>query len=321
MNQQYSKQPKRKRDPISGWVILDKPLDLTSTQAVGIVRSAFNAKKAGHAGTLDPLATGVLPLALGEATKTVAYMMAATKEYEFTIRWGEATSTDDLEGDITETSDVRPTQTQVEQVLGRFVGEISQRPPVYSAIKVKGQRSYDLARKGKDVKLASRKVIVHNLSLLKMIDSDHAQFHVKCGKGFYIRALARDLALALGTFGHTTLLRRTRVGPFHINDAISLEKLDELRHSADFLRALQPVEKGLDDIPALRLNGTEAQRLKQGQSISLLRNHVNQIGGRDIAYATCGSNPIAVGEIRAGQFHPIRVFNFPVKGTIDVDYV
>lgn len=309
--------PPRRR--LDGWLVLDKPYEMTSNQAVGRVKKWLHAKKVGHAGTLDPLATGILPLALGEATKTVAYMMDATKDYEFTIRWGQATATDDAEGDVIATSDTRPTADQITQALSRFVGEIEQTPPKFSAIKVAGARAYDLARKGEDVKLAARRVTIHAAQMIDSPDPDHARFWVTTGKGVYIRSLARDLAAALSTCGHVSALRRTRVGSFDQENAISLEKCEQLSHSADFLKHLLPVATGLDDIPALTITGPEAQRVKQGHAISLTRTHVNQIGGRKRVYAKCGTTPVAVGDVKAGQFHPIRVFNFPVKGFYDVD--
>jgi len=308
------------RRALHGWINLDKPVGLTSTRAVGRLKHLFAAKKVGHAGTLDPLASGVLPLAFGEATKTVSYMMEAAKEYEFVIRWGIRTRTEDREGEVVERSDRRPEETEIEDALNRFVGDIDQTPPEYSAIKVDGARAYDLARQGQEVTLKARRVTVFDACLTAVRDRDHAAFRLSCGKGFYIRALARDLAAALGTFGHIVELRRTRVGAFSIDGAISLEKLDELSHSADFLQSLLPVEMGLDDIPALRMTGAEAQRLKRGQPVSLTRTHVNQLGGRTRAYVRCGASPVAVGDIRAGRFHPTRVFNIPLKGTMDVDY-
>ena len=205
---------RKKGDPVSGWVCLDKPYDFGSTQAVGRVRWLFNAQKAGHAGTLDPLATGVLPIALGEATKTVPFMMDADKAYRFTIEWGRSTATLDREGETVATSDVRPTREQVEAALPAFVGEIEQVPPAYSAIKVDGERAYDLARAGETVELASRKVVVHDARVSAVPDADHIEIEIECGKGTYVRSIVRDLAAALGAEAHVSTLRRNRVRPF-----------------------------------------------------------------------------------------------------------
>ncbi|MCB1434553.1 MAG: tRNA pseudouridine(55) synthase TruB, partial [Alphaproteobacteria bacterium] len=223
---------KKRGNPVHGWVILDKPYGMTSTQAVGKVRWLFNAQKAGHGGTLDPLATGLLPIALGEATKTVSHAMDGRKIYRFTAHWGEERSTDDLEGEVTAQSVERPTVTQIEAILPRFTGEIQQAPPAFSAIKVAGERAYDLARAGEAVDLAPRPVHIEDLNLVDIPDTDHATFEVTCGKGTYIRSLARDMGRALACLGHVSMLRRIAVGPFTETDMISLEKLEELRHKA-----------------------------------------------------------------------------------------
>jgi tRNA pseudouridine55 synthase len=302
----------RKRgEPVHGWVALDKPLGMTSTQAVGKLRWLFNAQKAGHGGTLDPLATGLLPIALGEATKTVAWAMDGTKTYRVTVKWGEERSTDDLEGEITETSAKRPTFLEIESILYGFTGEIMQRPPAFSAIKVEGERAYDLARAGETVDLAERPVTIEELKLVDVPDGDHARFEVTCGKGTYIRSLARDMGRALGTFGHVTALRRIRVGAFTEGSMIPLEKLEELRHKAPgdnaMKGALCPIETVLDGIPALAVDERQAQRLKQGQSV-LLRG-ANAPIAADAVLVTYGEIPLGICSIEQGSLKPKRLFN------------
>ncbi|MDO9223144.1 MAG: tRNA pseudouridine(55) synthase TruB, partial [Caulobacter sp.] len=251
---------RKKGEPVSGWVCLDKPYDFGSTQAVGKVRWLFNAQKAGHAGTLDPLATGVLPIALGEATKTVPFMMDADKAYRFTLEWGRSTTTLDREGETTATSDVRPTRAQVEAALPAFVGEIQQIPPDYSAVKVDGERAYDLARAGEVLDLKARTITVHGLRVSAVPDPDHIELEMECGKGAYVRAIVRDLASALGACAHVSALRRTRVGPFGEDRAITLEKLEDMSHKAALPEVLLPVETALDDIPALAVTAEDAFR-------------------------------------------------------------
>jgi tRNA pseudouridine55 synthase len=262
---------KRKGQPVHGWIILDKPEDMTSTAAVGAVKRRLDAAKAGHGGTLDPFATGILPIALGEATKTVSYVVDGVKRYRFTIRWGIATDTEDRDGAVTAESDERPDSTAIEAVLERFIGETEQIPPAYSAIKLGGKRAYDLARAGETPEMPPRIVTIDELRLLEMPDADHAIFEAVCGKGTYIRALARDIARALGTVGHLAALRRTQVGPFDEKSAISLDELGENMHVAAACEHLLPVETALDDIPALAVTDIEAGRLRNGQAVSLLR--------------------------------------------------
>lgn len=304
---------RKKGDPVSGWINLDKPLTLGSTPAVSRVRRAFNAQKAGHAGTLDPLATGILPIALGEATKTVAFMMEADKEYRFTIAWGTSTTTLDGEGAVTATSAVRPTREAIEAALPQFVGEISQVPPAYSAIKVDGERAYDLARAGEDVQLAARVVTVHGLTVAEPQDRNHTTLHLHCGKGAYVRSLARDLAAVLGAEGHVSMLRRTRVGPFSEQSAITLENLGDLVHRGAHQEALLPVETALDDIPAFAVTDEDAFRLSQGRAVVLTPRQVETMRSAlraDRAVLAQGkSGPVAVCEMRAGQLRPVRVFN------------
>jgi tRNA pseudouridine55 synthase len=304
---------RRKGQPVSGWIVLDKPAGMTSTQAVGAVRRLFDAQKAGHAGTLDPLATGVLPIALGEATKTVAHVVDARKAYRFTVRWGIATDSDDAEGQPIATSDVRPGRTAIEAALAGFVGEIEQVPPRFSAIKVAGERAYDLARAGEAVALAPRRVIVHRLALEAIDDPDRAAFVMECGKGAYVRSLARDLAAALGTVGHVEKLRRIAVGPFREAAAISLESLKALGHSAAASRYLLPVETALADIPALALTEAEASRLRAGQSVGLLRrsdlNRIGSLKDGSLICATADGRLVAIARYESGEVKPVRVLH------------
>ena len=298
--------PKRPKQKVDGWVVLDKPLGMGSTQAVGKVRWLFAAEKAGHGGTLDPLATGVLPIALGEATKTVPFVMDGRKEYRFTLRFGEARATDDGEGEVTATSDARPTDEAIRAALPAFTGCIEQMPPAFSALKIDGKRAYDLARAGETVELKSRQVTIDRLELLARPDADHADFAVACGKGTYIRSLGRDLAKALGTVGHLSALRRTVVGPFREEAAISLPKLEALGHIPPLLGALVPVSTALDDIPALALTGTQADRLRHGQSVLLTRDAPPS---GTLVRAETGSKLVALVRSDGAALQPVRVFN------------
>ena len=310
---------RRKGDPVSGWICLDKSYDLTSTHAVSRVRRLFNAQKAGHAGTLDPLATGVLPIALGEATKTVPFLMDADKTYRFTIAWGVTTASFDREGAVIATSDVRPSQAAIEAALPAFVGEILQVPPAFSAIKVDGERAYDLARAGETVELKARPVVIHSARLTAAPDADHAEIEIDCGKGTYVRSLVRDLAQALGACGHVDMLRRTRVGGFTEAKAITLEILEDLSHKRALLEALLPVETALDDIPALAVTTEDAFRLKQGRSIVLVPRQVEALkarlkpGARTVSAMTDGM-VVALCEMRAGRLEPARVFHLEKSG-------
>jgi len=297
---------KRPKQKVDGWVVLDKPLGMGSTQAVGKVRWLFAAEKAGHGGTLDPLATGVLPIALGEATKTVPFIMDGRKEYRFTLRFGEARSTDDGEGEITMTSDVRPIDQAIRATLAQFTGCIEQVPPAFSALKVDGHRAYDLARAGKTVDLKPRRVTVDRLELLTRPDGDHADFVVACGKGTYIRSLGRDLAQALGTVGYLSALRLTAVGPFREQAAISLPKLEALGHIPPLLGALVPVATALDDIPALAVTTTQADRLRHGQSVPLTRDAPPS---GTLVRAETGSKLVALVRSDGAALQPVRVFN------------
>ena len=302
---------KRQKTPVHGWLIFDKPYGMTSTQAVGKVRFLFNAEKAGHGGTLDPLASGLLPIALGEATKTVSYAMAGRKVYRFTAAWGEERATDDLEGEVTARSEKRPSQAEIESILPRFTGEIMQKPPIYSAIKVDGERAYDLARAGEAVELDSRPIQIEALRLMDIPDPDHALFEVACGKGTYIRSLARDMGRALGTAAHVSMLRRVQVGPFTESHMISLENLMELSHKAPggnaITGALLPIETVLDGIPALAIDEEKARRLRLGQAV-LLRG-ANAPIAEDAVLVTCGGEPVGIGVIEQGSLKPKRLFN------------
>ena len=287
---------------LNGWLIVDKPAGRSSAHIVGRIKRLAGGQKVGHGGTLDPLATGVLPIAIGEATKTVAYVMLGTKAYRFTLKWGEARDTDDGEGEITETSEIRPSRSDIEAALPEFTGEISQTPPKYSALKVSGQRAYALARADKPVTLKPRIVRIDSLTLLEN-DQDSATFDVICGKGTYIRALARDLALNLGTFGHVSALRRTAVGPFSEKAAISLDILESNVHSARLAAQILPVEAPLADIPALELTESDAHRLRCGQVIAVKGTDIETVR------AVSGERLVALARIETGHLRALRVFN------------
>lgn len=304
---------KRRGDPVHGWLVIDKPLGLSSAAVVARTKKILNAAKVGHGGTLDPLATGLLPLAFGEATKTVSYAMDGTKRYRFTARWGEARATDDAEGEVTETSTHRPTKDQIRAILGEFTGDIDQVPPVYSAIKVNGKRAYAMARADEAVELEPRRIHIDALELISVIDDDHAEFGVTSGKGAYMRGLARDIAQRLGTVGHISALRRTAVGPFTEKDAISLDKLEALGHSAAASEVLRPVETVLDDIPALAMTESEAQRLRCGQAVSALqvakRSPLRDITQGSVVCAMAEGKPVALARFEGGEIRPFRVLN------------
>lgn len=302
---------RKKGNRVNGWLIFDKPLEMTSTQAVGKIRWLFEAQKAGHAGTLDPLATGILPIALGEATKTVSFAVDGEKSYRFTVRWGVETTTDDTEGSATETSAARPTMEAIEALLPNFTGEIMQRPPAFSAIKVDGQRAYDLARDGEEVILDERPVVIDTLRIIDMPDDATTIFEATCGKGTYVRAIARDLGRALGCFGHVIKLRRTRVGPFGEDQAITLAELEELAKKDDggveLMRCLMPIETALNGMVELQVSSNDAGRLRLGQPV-LIRGRDAPIMQGEV-YAVCKGQLIAMGEIERGELRPTRVFN------------
>jgi tRNA pseudouridine55 synthase len=304
---------RKKGNPVHGWLVLDKPVGMTSTQAVGAVRRAFAAQKAGHAGTLDPLATGILPIALGEATKTVPYAVDGQKEYRFTVRWGIGTDTDDAEGRTVATSDARPERAAIEALLPRFTGEILQTPPAFSAVKVAGERAYDLARAGETVELEARPVQIDSLALVDTLDRDTAVFAAECGKGTYVRALARDMGRALGCYGHVSALRRTRVAAFTEADAVTMEEIDAAADAGQgaLSALLRPVEAALADLAVLRVSREDTVRLLRGQSILVRGSEIHAPGP---AYATCKGHLVALGLIEKGQLRPTRVFNFGGAG-------
>lgn len=296
--------PKKQRADVHGWIALDKPIGMTSTHAVAVVRRLLNAKKAGHAGTLDPLASGLLPLAFGEATKTVPYVVDGEKAYRFTVTFGIETDTDDSEGRIVSQSEARPTEQQILAALPKFTGAITQVPPRYSAIKIDGERAYDLARGGETVELQPRIVEIHTLTLLSF-DGQSAVLEAECGKGTYVRAIARDLGRALGCFGYVTALRRTRVGPFTEADAVTLASLE-----ADVFApaaALKSIDTGLRELVEVPVGGDAPMRLRRGQSI-ILRGRDAPAEG-EIVYATNAGQVIAIGTVERGELVPNRVFN------------
>jgi tRNA pseudouridine55 synthase len=308
-----NKQQKRIKNNLNGWINLDKPFDMTSTGAVNAVKRILSPSKIGHAGTLDPLATGILPLALGEATKTVQYLMEARKEYVFTVKFGAQTTTDDTEGEVLYESAARPTDEAIKAILPHYTGKIEQLPPTFSALKIGGERAYDLARAGEVVELKPRPVIVHKFSLLERLDAEHAVFVAECGKGTYVRALARDIALSLGAFAHVSELRRTSVGGFHENDAISLDNLEKYVTSGnlDFDNLLTPVERALDDIPAVTLDNMQAGRLRHGHHCYVSLSAFHNEGGddADLYQAWVDGVFFALVNRRDRVLVPLRIFN------------
>jgi len=297
--------PKRLKRPISGWVVLNKPYEMTSTQAVGKIRWLFGAMKAGHAGTLDPLATGILPIALGEATKAVPQVQDGTKVYRFSVVWGQATTTDDTEGEVIATSDVRPERAALEALLPQFTGTIMQRPPIFSALKVDGERAYDLARAGETVELAPREIEVDEIELIEH-GADKSVLEVVCGKGTYVRSLARDIAEALGTRGHVGTLHRADVGPFHDEDAVTIDQLEALTlEERDAL--LKPVSAGFADLPEIRLDAVQATAVRHGNPVLL--TGAGAPASLDECWASFKGECLATGWVEFGQFKPKRVFN------------
>jgi len=303
---------RRNGKPIHGWIVFDKPVGMTSTQAVAAIRRVTGAAKAGHGGTLDPLASGILPVALGEATKTVAWAMSGAKRYRLTIRWGIATASDDAEGAVTETSDIRPSEADLRAALPHFTGEIMQVPSTYSAILVNGKRAYDLARAGEEVNLAARPVRIDAIEVIEH-SADQAILEVACGKGTYMRSLARDLGRHLGTCAHLTALRRLCVGSLALDRAISMDKLDELAHINGLSEHLLPIETVLDDIPALALTEAEAICLRHGQTVLPLsptdRTRIDQLGNGSIVAVSAGGSLLAIAETDMGKLRPVRVMN------------
>ncbi len=300
--------PRAEKRDFHGWLILDKDIGQTSTAAVAALKRLFRAKKVGHAGTLDPLASGVLPIAFGEATKTVSFVMDGQKAYRFKVRWGVETDTDDSEGRMLSESAVRPSPEAIRALLPRFTGRIEQIPPRYSALKIEGERAYNLARDGEEVSLAARPVDVHRLTLIETPDTDHAIFETECGKGTYVRALARDMGRALGSLGHVCALRRTRVGSFGEEQAVRFAELERLGQAgSDLASALLPVESGLAAVPALQVSRADADRLALGQSVLLRGRDAPLLAGM-VSVSTQGSL-VALAEIEQGALKPRRIFN------------
>ncbi|MEM9375756.1 MAG: tRNA pseudouridine(55) synthase TruB [Pseudomonadota bacterium] len=310
-----SRHGKRKGDPVHGWLAVDKPRDITSTQIVGKLKRLMRAQKAGHGGTLDPLADGILPIAFGEATKTAQWAMDCDKEYVFTIAWGASTATQDAEGEIIARSDTRPSARALEHALCQFRGEIEQVPPKYSAIKIDGERAYDLARDGETFEIPSRKVTVHAAQLVE-VGEDCATVRIACGKGFYVRALARDLAAMLGAEGHVSQLRRTRVGHMTETLAIPFHDLEAMATDIEALRArLLPLQSVLHDMPQIDVSASDAAAIRQGREVMLLPHILDDWrdqGGHEqperLALTMGSGDPVALGEVRAGRFQPKRVF-------------
>ncbi len=304
---------RRKGAAISGWLNVDKPAGLTSSAVVGRLKRALGAAKVGHGGTLDPLATGVLPIALGEATKVIGFVVDAAKRYRFTVRWGEARATDDAEGEILAVSDSRPDAAAIRAALPRFTGTIEQVPPRFSALKLDGRRAYALARGGEPVVLAPRRVEISELVLIDLPDADHAVLEVACGKGTYVRSLARDLAQALGTVGHVAALRRLAVGPFREATAIGLDLLIGLGHSPAAFERLLPILTPLDDIPAVAVTGAEAELIRNGQAVPAVgfgrSAPPSPLRDGDVVRVTAGELPVAMARFDGGQLRPVRVFN------------
>jgi tRNA pseudouridine55 synthase len=295
---------KKKGIPIHGWLIIDKPLEISSNSVVGKTRWLTKAQKVGHGGTLDPLASGVLPLAFGEATKTVSFVMDGQKTYRFEVTWGESRSTDDGEGEVVATSDHRPEPKDIQKILSDFVGEIEQVPPKYSALKINGQRAYKLARADEDVEMKPRTVQIDRLELIEIVDANRAVFEVDCGKGTYVRSIGRDLGVKLGCLGYISMLRRTKVGPFSENDAISLDLLEDIVHSDALFERLLAIETVLDDISALALSEDEAQKIRHGMSLK------KDMEDCDLLRLMADGKLVALAKVTDGVIHPFRGFNY-----------
>ncbi len=299
---------RRKGRDISGWLVVDKPAGPTSTTVVNKVRWALNANKAGHAGTLDPEATGVLAIALGEATKTVPYITDALKAYEFTVRLGVSTNTDDAEGEVLETSDLRPDDEEIKAALAGFIGDIEQVPPQFSAVKIDGQRAYKLAREGETMELAARPLWVESLLLIDRPDADHVTLEMVCGKGGYVRSIARDMGQKLGCFGHVRDLRRIWSGPFEASEGLTMEQVEAMARTEALDAYLLPLEQGLHDLPEVKATPEGAARLRNGNPGMVIASGVEY---GDEAWASYEGRAVAVGRFKAGELHPSRVFNLP----------
>jgi tRNA pseudouridine55 synthase len=302
-----SRQRKKKGRPVSGWIILDKPFGVGSTECVSRIKWLYQAAKCGHAGTLDPLASGMLPIALGEATKTVPYVMDGEKTYRFTVTWGAETNTDDLEGEVMQSSAARPSAEAIAAILPAYLGEIEQVPPAYSAVKINGERAYNLAREGAEVEIQPRAVMIHRLEILETRGDEAAVFECQCGKGTYVRALARDMGRQLGCFGHVSELRRTGVGPFGEEDMVQLSELESREGDLAALdEELLPTGVALDDLPEISVTSDQAHRIRAGNSV-LLRGR-DALANADEAVAILGTDLVAIGHVERGEFHPKRVF-------------
>ena len=297
---------KRKGNNINGWIIIDKPAGITSTGVVSKIKWAFNAKKVGHAGTLDPDATGVLPIALGEATKTIPYIMDEIKSYHFCIKLGEATDTDDASGQIINISSKRPGDDEISAKLQKYIGVIEQTPPKFSAIKINGKRAYELARQGSELKLKPRSLFVEDLRFVERVDNDHALLHLICGKGGYVRSIARDLGKDLKCFAHVKWLRRTSAGPFDIESCITIDKIQELQKSSQFLKLLKPLELGLQNLPFVKCSAKEIGEIANGGSVEVISNNIEQDTKCWIQY---DGKALALGTVKLNKFYPSRVFN------------
>ena len=297
---------KRKANNISGWLLVDKPPGITSTGVVNKVKWAFNAKKVGHAGTLDPDATGVLPIALGEATKIIPYIMDEIKSYQFCVKFGEATDTDDATGEIIQNSSKRPSDDEISTKLQKYIGFIEQTPPNFSAIKINGKRAYELARQGSELKLNPRPLFVEDLRFVERVDNDHALLHLICGKGGYVRSIARDLGKDLKCFAHVKWLRRTSAGPFDIESCITIDKIQELQKSSQFLKLLKPLELGLQNLPFVKCSAKEIGKIANGGSVELISNDIEP----DIkCWIHYDGKALALGTVKLNKFYPSRVFN------------
>ena len=297
---------KRKGNNVSGWIIIDKPPGITSTGVVNKIKWAFNAKKVGHSGTLDPDATGVLPIALGEATKTIPYIMDEIKSYQFCIKFGEATDTDDETGEIIQKSSKRPSDDEIHAKLDKYIGLIEQIPPNFSAIKINGKRAYDLARSGSKLKLKPRPLFVKDLKFVERVDNDHALLQLICGKGGYVRSIARDLGKDLKCFAHVKWLKRIWAGPFELENSIALQKLDELQKLSSLKQLLQPIEVGLQNLPFVKCKTNDVGHIANGRSITV---SAKKIEADKTCWIECNGKALALGTVRDGQFYPSRVLN------------
>ncbi|MDR1693806.1 MAG: tRNA pseudouridine(55) synthase TruB [Lactobacillaceae bacterium] len=299
---------RKKYDDVNGWIIIDKPRDMTSNMVVNITRRIFNANKNGHTGTLDPFATGVLPIAFGEATKLIPFVTDGEKEYEFIVKWGASTNTDDSEGDVIASTNNIPTKAEILKTIPCFIGKIKQIPPMYSAIKINGERAYSLARQGQEVDMPEREIEIYDLELLEMLPDNSSKFRVRCSKGTYVRTLGKDIALKLGSLGYLKELRRTKCGVFSLNDKILLESLKNMVYKEELARVLLPIETSLRDIAVIAVSEGDAAKLKQGQRISPKNYDAGHLIGSG-AVAVFNDNLVAIVGVEESRISPLRVFN------------